>query len=73
LEKAMSEPIKTGREVIDQFFLNALNVADTDKAVVELLISLHKAGTLTDTKIQQSLDQMLQAAMEPAKDGDNEN
>lgn len=65
----MSESIKTGKQVIDDFFSDALNVANTDKAVVECLVNLHKANNLTDTTIQQSLDQMLQTEIDSAKEG----
>lgn len=69
----MSKTIKSGKEVIEEFFLGAMAIENTDKTIVQCLIDLHNAENLTDASIQLSLDGMLQAEIDSHGKGHNEN
>ena len=63
----MSDETKSGREVIDEFFAEILNIEGVDEKTVEKLISLYSEEKLTDTNIQNAMEQLLQE--EPDKMG----
>ncbi|MBF4482341.1 hypothetical protein [Dehalococcoides mccartyi] len=67
----MSGETKSGREVISEFFAEILNVEGIDEKTVKKLISLHRENKLTDTNIQNSMEQLLQEELNNAegKDG----
>ncbi len=68
----MSDETKSGREVIDEFFAEIMNVEGVDEKTVEKLISLYSEEKLTDTNIQNAMEQLLQEEsdkMEGEKDG----
>ncbi len=56
----MSDETKSGREVISEFFAEILNIEGVDEKTVEKLISLHSEKKLTDTNIQNAMEQLLQ-------------
>lgn len=56
----MSEKIKSGKEVIDEFFSEIFNVKNVDKDTVEQLLALYDQKKLTNTQIQNALDGILQ-------------
>lgn len=56
----MSGETKSGREVIDEFFAEILNIEEVDEKTVEKLISLYSEEKLTDTNIQNAMEQLLQ-------------
>ena len=56
----MSDETKSGREVIDEFFAEILNIEGVDEKTVEKLTSLHNEDKLTDTHIQNTMEQLLQ-------------
>ena len=68
----MSYETKSGREVIDEFFAEILNIEGVDEKTVEKLISLYSEEKLTDTNIQNAMEQLLQeelGKMGEEKDG----
>jgi len=68
----MSNEAKNGREVIDEFFADIMNIEGVDEKTVEKLTSLHSEEKLTDTNIQNAMEQLLQEEldkMEMEKDG----
>jgi len=67
----MSDKTKSGREVIDEFFANILNMEGVDEKTVKKLTSLYSEEKLTDTNIQNAMDQLLQEELDRAgeKDG----
>ena len=69
----MSDEIKSGKQVIDEFFAEIMNIEGVDKKTVEKLISLYSKGKLTDTNIQNAMEQLLQEelATTEGKDGKN--
>ena len=56
----MSDETKSGREVISEFFAEILNIEGVDEKTVGKLISLYSEEKLTDTNIQNAIDQLLQ-------------
>jgi hypothetical protein len=52
----MSDKIKSGKEVIDDFFSEILNIPDLHEETVQKLITLYATGKLTETNLQNALD-----------------
>lgn len=60
----MGDEIKSGKQVIDEFFAEIMNIEGVDKKTVEKLTSLHSEGKLTDTNIQNAMGQLLQEELD---------
>lgn len=56
----MDQKTKSGKEVIDEFFEEILTIQGVDKKTVEAIIRLHGQQKLTDTNIQNAMDDLLQ-------------
>ncbi|MBA3285316.1 MAG: hypothetical protein H0U27_09715 [Nitrosopumilus sp.] len=69
----MSNKIKSGKEVIDEFFSEIYNVENADKTSVDILVSLYGKNKLTDTNIQNALDDLLQKELDKIEKDENEN
>lgn len=70
----MDNKIKSGKDVIDEFFAEILNVEGTDESTVNKLIELYGDNKLTDKNIQNALEELKQEAINPKKtkeDGEN--
>lgn len=67
----MSDEIKTGKDVIDEFFAEIINVDGVDHKTVEKLIELYSKNKLTDSNIQNALDDLKQEALNTKKEQDN--
>ncbi len=67
----MSDETKSSREVIDEFFANILNIDGVDEKTVKKLVSLYSEKKLTDTNIQNAMEQLLQEELDRTgeKDG----
>ena len=67
----MGDETKSGREVIDEFFANILNIEGVDEKTVNKLTSLYSENKLTDTNIQNAMDELLQEELDRTgeKDG----
>ncbi len=68
----MGEETKSGKEVISEFFAEIKTLKGVDENIAEKLISLHNEGKLTDTNIQNAMEQLLQeelGKMGKEKDG----
>lgn len=63
----MSDKIKSGKDVIDEFFAEILNVEGVDQKTVEKLVELYGENKLTDSNIQNALDELKQEALNPKK------
>ena len=66
----MSDEIKSGKEVIDEFFAQIMNIEEVDKKTVEKLISLHSEGKLSDKNIQNAMEKLLQEELDTAEEKD---
>lgn len=69
----MNNNIKSGKEVIDEFFSEIYNVENADKTTVDVLVSLYSKNKLTDTNIQNALDDILQKELDKIERHENEN
>lgn len=70
----MDNQIKSGKDVIDEFFAEILNIEGTDESTVSKLIELYGDNKLTDRNIQNALEELKQEAIKPKKikeDGEN--
>ncbi len=66
----MSDGIKSGKEVIDEFFAEIMNIEGVDKKTVEKLTSLYTEGKLTDTNIQNVMEKLLQEELDTTEEKD---
>lgn len=66
----MSDEIKTGKEVIDEFFAGIMNIEGVDIKTVEKLKALHSEGKLTDTNIQNIMEKLLQEELDATEEKD---
>ncbi len=66
----MDEKIKSGKEVIDEFFSEIYNIENIDKKTVESLLSLYSEGKFTDKNIQNALDELLRDELTPKQKKD---
>ena len=67
----MSDEIKSGKDVIDEFFSEILNVEGVDQKTAEKLVDLYGENKLTDSNIQNALDELKREALKPKKEQDN--
>ena len=56
----MDKKIKSGKEVIDEFFSEIYNIENIDEKTVESLVSFYGEGKFTDKNIQNKLDELFQ-------------
>lgn len=66
----MTEQIKSGKEVIDEFFSEIYNIENVDEKTVDMLVSLYSQGKLTDKNIQNAMEQSLQDQLNQKKKAD---
>lgn len=70
----MEEKIKSGKEVIDEFFSEILNIEGVDEKTVDMLVQLYGDDKLTDTNIQNELEELKISALKTSKkDSDDQN
>ncbi len=60
----MTESLKTGKEIVDAFFIKISDSEQLDKAVVDTLKQLHIEGKLTNTNISNALDSVRKVALD---------
>jgi hypothetical protein len=56
----MDDGIKSGKEIIDEFFDEIMNIDGVDQKTIKELRALHKEGKFTDVNIQNAMEQALQ-------------
>lgn len=54
----MSKEIKSGKEILDDFFDGIKSDTDLDKATVEAVIDLYVSDKLTDKKLTNALREL---------------
>jgi hypothetical protein len=67
----MTGEIKSGAEVVREFFAEIYNVEEADKSVADMLVKLYDDGKLTDTNIKNALDELLKKELK-SDEGKNE-
>ncbi len=63
----MDKEIKSGKEVINEFFSEIYNIENADERTVEALVSLYSAGKFTDKNIQNALDDLVKQELTTQK------
>lgn len=63
----MSDKIKSGREVIEEFFAEIPNVEGANEKTVNKLVELYSDGKLTDSNIQNALEELKLSELNPKK------
>ena len=51
----MDNKVKSGKEILDDFFTNISKLNSVDKALAESLATLYQQGKLTDTNLKNEL------------------
>ena len=69
----MDKEIKSGKDVIDEFFSEIYNIENVDEKTVEALVSLYSEGKLTDKNIQNALEVLVQQELTPPKKENEQN
>ncbi|OQY95362.1 MAG: hypothetical protein B6D37_05975 [Sphingobacteriales bacterium UTBCD1] len=54
----MERKIKSGKEILDDFFTSIKEIENVDKALAESLTNLYKDGKLTDTNVKNKLSEL---------------
>ena len=56
----MDDKIKSGKDVVDDFFAEIYNIPNADKKTVDALVELYSQGKLSDKNVQNTLDDIVQ-------------
>lgn len=59
----MESKVKSGKEILDDFFKNIENIPNVDKDIAKMLANLYDQKKLTDTNVKNELPNL------PKKDG----
>lgn len=51
----MSKEVKSGKEILDDFFANISKIKNVDKELAESLSNLYQQGKLSDTHVKNEL------------------
>ncbi len=51
----MDKQVKSGKEILDDYFGNIVSLIGVDKEIAEKILELYKAGKLTSTNISNAL------------------
>ena len=54
----MSNSVKSGKEILDDFFAEILNIENVDPAIAQSLADLYTQGKLTDTNVKNELQKI---------------
>lgn len=60
----MENTIKSGKELIDDFFSEIRNINNLDEKTVELILSLYQNGKLTDINLQNGIQDLLRSELD---------
>ncbi len=67
----MDDKIKSGKEVIDEFVSEIYNVENADKATVDAIVLLYSKNKLSDTNLQNALDDLVQKELDKIEKDEN--
>lgn len=51
----MENKVKSGKEILDDFFKNIENIPNVDKDIAKMLTNLYSQNKLTDTNVKNEL------------------
>lgn len=54
----MDNKVKSGKEILDDFFTNLSQIKNVDKGLAESLSSLYNQGKLSDTNVKNELSNL---------------
>lgn len=54
----MDKKVKSGKEILDDFFANISSLEKVDKELAESLASLYQQGKLTDTNVKNEIQKI---------------
>ena len=54
----MDKKVKSGKEILDEFFANISSLEKVDKELAESLASLYQQGKLTDTNVKNEIQKI---------------
>jgi hypothetical protein len=67
----MSEKIKSGQDVIEDFFAEIYNVPNADKKTIDTLVALYSENKFTEKNIQNALDSQMQIELNKIEKGND--
>ena len=67
----MSDKIKSGKEVIEDFFAEIYNVPNADQITIDSLVALFSQGKFTEKSIQNALEDRMQKELSKIEKGDD--
>ena len=54
----MKDKVKSGKEILDDFFENIENIENVDKDIAKMLADLYKQNKLTDVNVKNELPKL---------------
>jgi len=54
----MENSVKSGKEILDDFFENIENIENVDKGIAKMLADLYKQNKLTDVNVKNELPKL---------------
>lgn len=54
----MNNKVKSGKEILDDFFTNISKIQNVEKGLAESLTNLYNQGKLTDTNVKNELSNL---------------
>lgn len=54
----MNKSVRNGKEILDDFFNNILNIPEVDEKLASAVKELYKEGNLTNTKLSNLLSSL---------------
>ncbi len=54
----MTNLVKSGKEILDDFFAEIFNIPDVDPAIAQCLADLYRQSKLTDTNVKNELQKI---------------
>lgn len=66
----MDNTIKSGKDVIEDFFAEILNVPNTDEKTVQKLIELYSSEKFTERNIANAMDELTQSELKKVEKED---
>lgn len=54
----MEKKVKSGKEILDEFFANISNLENVDKELAAALTKLYQQGKLTDTNLKNEIQKI---------------
>lgn len=73
MENTKEFAIKSGADVINEFFAEIHKIENADEDIVKALVGLHREGKFKATPIQNAMDELINRAVDKIGDPDEKN